>query len=113
MPIYTDRSQHRANQGDIFENVPFAVPRTDRQPSLGMVISHDCECDKYLDPKTQLTDEQRARWVVTAAHVHPLAELSGSWRKLVQQDRMPRFLLLPAEGELPDLVVDFWTEQPV
>jgi hypothetical protein len=113
VPVYADRSANDVNQGDIFEAVPFPVGRADGAPSWGMVISQDCDADKFLKPKTPLSDEQIAYFRLTVAHVHPLNELGGSWAKAVREDKMPRFLLMPEEGELPDLVVDLWLEQPV
>jgi hypothetical protein len=113
VPVYTDRSADDVNQGDIFEAVPFPVGRADGAPSWGMVISQDCDADKFLKPKTPLTADQIARFRITVAHVHPIDELSDSWAKAVRDDKMPRFLLMPEEDGLPDLVVDLWLEQPV
>jgi hypothetical protein len=60
-----------------------------------------------------LTEAERYAWCVTVAIVHPIEELNPSRRKAAQEDAMPRYLVLPAEGEFGELVVDLWTEQPV
>jgi hypothetical protein len=111
--VYADRSDYAVNQGDIFKAVPFPVPALDGSSLDGMVISNDCDCDKFLDPKTPLTDEARAAWRVTVAWVQPIEALPPARRKLVRDDRMPRYMHLPAEDEHPERVVDLWLEQPV
>lgn len=108
MAVYADRSDHDANQGDVFEAVPFGGFTID-----GMVTSHDCVCDKYLEPRTPLSEEAAAEFPVSVAPVHPLDQLTDDWRAAVLRDRMPRYFLLPAEGERPDLVADLYLEQPV
>ena len=111
MPVYGARDDD-VNQGDIFNGVPFLEPHAGKV-TYGMVISHDCDVDKYLKPSTPLTPEQRAAWRLTMALVHPLSDLSTDRQGNVRADAMLRYLLLPAEGDLPDLCVDLWTEQPV
>ncbi len=111
LAVYSDRSQDEANQGDLFEGAQLEC-------SFGgvatvMVISHDCDCDKFLKPNTPLTETERYEWRVTVALVHPLKELVASRIKAVREDKMARYLLLPAEDGLDDLVADLWTEQPI
>ena len=114
MAVYADRSEHEANQGDLFEKAPLECPFP---PPLAtptvMVISHDCDCDKYLKPNTPLTESERHEWRVTVAIVHPISLLSGGRPKAVRQDEMPRYLLLPEEGASKEMVVDLWTVQPI
>jgi hypothetical protein len=112
VPVYSDRSENDVNQGDLFEDVPFPVPLIDA-PLIGMVISHDCECDKFLKPRTPLTPEAREAWRITLACAHPLDMLPGGTAKAARDDATPRYLHLPAEDDVPELVVDLWTEQPV
>jgi hypothetical protein len=112
--VYTDRSSDDANQGDVFEDVPFGVyQRDDGAGSLGMIISHDCDCDKFLKPKTPIADELRPIWPITAAPVHSIEELTGGQKKAVRAGEMRRYFHLPAEDDEPELVVDLWLEQPV
>lgn len=111
MAVYADRSEHEANQGDLFEEATLEC-------SLGttatvMVISHDCDCDKYLKPNTPLTESERYEWRVTVAMVHPISQLSGGRPKAAREDKMSRYLVLPAEGNFEELVVDLWSEQPI
>jgi hypothetical protein len=114
VPVYADRSTDDANQGDIFTDVSFAAyPRPDGDPSLGMVISHDCDCDKFLKPKTPIPEEQRSIWPITIAPVHPIEELTGGRIKAARERAMPRYFHVPAEDGLPELVADLWLEQPV
>ena len=114
MPVYEDRSSDEANQGDIFADVPFvAYPRPDGDASLGIVISHDCDCDKFLKPKTPIPEEQRSIWPITMAPVHPIDELTGGRMKAARERAMPRYFHLPAEDDFPELVADLWLEQPV
>lgn len=111
MPVYADRSSDAANQGDIFEDVPFAtVPDG---AAWGMIVSHDCDCDKFLKPKTPIPDDQRPVWPITMAPVHPIEQLTGGRIKAVRNREMPRYFHLPAEAGLPELVADLWLEQPV
>src|SRR5207253_825052 len=92
--------------------VPVSVPMPDATCDV-MLISHDCDCDKFLKPNTALTESQREAWCVTVAIVHPIDQLTGGRPKAVRQDAMSRYLHLPAEDDLEELVVDLWTEQPV
>lgn len=108
MAVYADRSEHDASQGDVFEDVPFNGFTMD-----GMITSHDCVCDKYLNPRTPLSEEAAAEFPVSVAPVHPLELLTGDRQAAVRGNGMPRYFLLPAEGEMPDLVADFYLEQPV
>lgn len=59
MAVYQDRSEYKANQGDLFEDVPLECEWPVAEKSTVMVISHDCECDKYLKPNTPLTETQK------------------------------------------------------
>jgi hypothetical protein len=111
LAVYADRSDHEANQGDLFEEATLEC-------SLGktatvMMISHDCDCDKYLNPNTPLTESERYEWRVTVAIIHPISQLSGGRRKAAKEDKMSRYLVLPAEGNCEELVVDLWSEQPI
>jgi hypothetical protein len=111
VPVYTDRSADDANQGDIFADVPFVI--RPEGAVWGMIVSHDCDCDKFLKPKTPIPDEQRPIWPITMAPVHPIEELTGGRMKAAREREMPRYFYLPAEDDLPELVADLWFEQPV
>jgi hypothetical protein len=113
--VYADRTEDDANQGDIFADVPFTFLPLHEEPRalLGLVISHDCDCDKFLKPKTPIPEEQRPVWPVTMAPVHSIDELTDGRRKAVRENAMPRYFHLPAGGALPELVADLWLEQPV
>jgi hypothetical protein len=111
VPAYEDRSSDDANQGDIFVDVPFTI--RPEGSAWGMIVSHDCDCDKFLKPKTPIPEEQRPVWPVTMAPVHPIDQLTGGRIKAVRDGAMPRFFHLPEEAGLPELVADLWLEQPV
>lgn len=111
MPAYADRSEDDANQGDIFIDVPFVVGP--QSAAWGMIVSHDCDCDKFLKPKTPIPDDQRSLWPITMAPVHPIDELTGGRMKAVREGEMPRYFYLPEENGLPELVADLWLEQPI
>jgi hypothetical protein len=111
VPAYADRSEHQANQGDIFASVPFTV--CPRSAAWGMIVSHDCDCDKFLQPRTPIPDDQRPVWPITMAPVHPIEELTGGRIRAVRDGAMPRYFHLPDENGLPELVADLWLEQPV
>lgn len=113
MTVYTDRSEHDANQGDVFADVPMRIPGIEELSGLGMVISHDCDCDKFLKPKTPVPEEERPVWPITIAPVHAIEQLTGGRINAVREQRMPRYFHLPAEGDMPELVADLWLEQPV
>jgi hypothetical protein len=106
--VYGDRSDHAANQGDIFEGVSFNGFTMD-----GMVTSHDCVCDKYLAPRTPLSPDAAALFTVSVAPVHPVEQLTGDRRAAVRANNMPRYFYLPEEDERPELVADLYLEQPV
>jgi hypothetical protein len=113
VPVYTDRSKYRANQGDLFESVALECPWPEVGMATVMLISQDCDCDKYLEPKTPLTEAEEGMWRVTIACVHPLDQLTGGRMAAARDERMPRYLPLPDEGGRGDLVVDLWTVQPI
>lgn len=110
MPVYVDRSSDDANQGDVFLEVPFIFPEIS---TWGMILSHDCDCDKFLKPKTPIPDDQRSLWPITVAPVHSIDDLTGGRKKAARDGAMPRYFHLPEEGGRPELVVDLWLEQPV
>jgi hypothetical protein len=117
MPVYGARAD-AFNQGDIFADVPFLEAYGEStygtvKSTYGIVISHDCDLDKYLKPSVPLTPEESSAWRITMALVHPLSDLSADRQGNVRADNMPRFFFLPAEDDLADLCVDLWTEQPV
>jgi hypothetical protein len=78
-----------------------------------MIVSHDCDCDKFLKPKTPIPDKAKPLWPITMAPVHPIEHLDGARIKLIRQDRIDRYFHLPGENGLPELVADLWLEQPV
>jgi hypothetical protein len=106
--VYGDRSEYHANQGDVFVGVSF-----DGFVMDGMVTSHDCVCDKFLNPRTPLSDEAAAAFRISVAPVHSIDELTGDRRAAVRADNMPRYFYLPEEDERPESVVDLYLEQPV
>jgi hypothetical protein len=109
--VYRER-EYEVNQGDLFAEVPFPVEMPGG-PYMGMVISHDCDVDKFLRPDRPLSEPVRQAFRVTMAIAHPVDDLAGGRANHVRDDKMPRYFYLPAEGEFPDLCVDLWTEQPV
>lgn len=111
MPVYGERPD-QINQGDIFDEVPFLDPPAG-DTSWGMVISHDCDVDKFLRPARPLSPTASSSWRITMAVVHPVDDLAGGRAGDVRADRMPRYFFLEAEGDLPDLCADLWTEQPI
>jgi hypothetical protein len=111
LPVYGDRSKYAANQGDLFEKAQLEGPW--HHEATVTLISHDCDCDKYLDPKTPITETERHNWRVTIAEVQLVADLHPNRKAPAREDKMPRYFPLPTEGELPEMVVDLWTEQPI
>jgi hypothetical protein len=109
LAVYGDRSTWDANQGDIFE----AVFDIDGLKMDGMITSHDCVCDKYLDPKTPLSPEAAAAFRISVAPVHPVDLLTGDRRAAVRAREMPRYFYLPEEDGRPELVADLYLDQPV
>jgi hypothetical protein len=106
--VYADRSDYEANQGDVFEGVPFTGFTSD-----GMVTAHDCVCDKFVAHRDKLDPATAAAWRVTMAPVHPLTDLTGDRQAAAKADQMPRYFYMPAEAGRPELVADLWMEQPV
>jgi hypothetical protein len=111
--VYADRSSEKANQGDLFANAELERPYLNVKTSMVMLISHDCDCDKYLQPKTPLTELETHEWRVTVALVHPLSQLTGGRKHAAREDQMPRYFPLPQEGGMEYLVADLWTVQPM
>jgi hypothetical protein len=114
VPVYADRSEHRANQGDVFREVSFWIPGANAwRKMLGLVVQHDCDLDKFLKPRTPLSDAERDAFAVTVAPVHPIDDLSGGRPKAVRAGDMSRYFHLPAEDDHDELVADLWLEQAV
>ena len=111
MPVYAGRPDP-VNQGDILTDVPFPVPPV-AGPAMGMVISNDCDVDKFLKPARPLSQAAYEAFTITMAVVHPVSDLSDGRQHHVRNDEMPRYLYLPAEDDLEEFCVDLWTEQPV
>jgi len=109
--VYGDRAKYEANQGDLFRRAPLEGPWVKR--ATVMLISHDCDCDKYIKPNTPLTEDEKEQWRVTVAEAHPISLLPASRAKAAREDKMARYFFLPSEGELQDTVVDLWTMQPI
>ena len=64
-----------------------------------MVISHDCDCDKFLKPKTPIPEEQRPVWPITMAPVHPLEQVDTRPRQRFATVRCRgTFIYLRSEG---------------
>jgi len=78
-----------------------------------MVISHDCDIDKFMKPARVLAPAARDAFTITMALVHPVDDLAGGRPNDVRADRMPRYFYLPAEAHHEELCVDLWTTQPV
>lgn len=115
MPVYEDRDEP-VNQGDIFEDVPFVLPRGEERPTvelMGMIISHDCDCDKFFSERDRGRLEEPERFCVAVAPAYPCEELQGGQCGDARAGRIRRFFWLPAERDLPELVIDLWFEQPV
>jgi len=106
--VYADRTAHAANQGDVFASVRFNGFAMD-----GMIVAHDCVCDKYVEPRRPLTPEAVAAFTISVAPVHGLDELTGDRQAHARRGEMPRYFFMPAEGDRADLVADLWLEQPV
>jgi hypothetical protein len=111
--VYADRSTDKANQGDLFANAELEHPYLTVKTATVMLISHDCDCDKYLKPRTPLTELETHEWRVTVALVHPLSQLTGGRKHAARNDQMPRYFPLPKEDAMDDLVADLWTVQPM
>lgn len=115
MPVYEDRGEP-VNQGDIFDGVPFVLPHGQERPSaefMGMVISHDCDCDKFFNERERGRLPEPERFCLTVAPAYPCEELQGGQCGDARAGRIRRFFWLPAERDLPELVIDLWFEQPV
>lgn len=115
MAVYTDRAEP-VNQGDLFADIPFVIPRGDdreREDLVGMVISHDCDCDKFFTERDRGRLEHPDRFPITMAPVFRVEELQGGQDGDARAGRIRRFFYLPPEDEREDLVVDLWFEQPV
>src|SRR5690349_6835859 len=114
MPVYVER-QEALNQGDLFADVPFTLPRGDyeRLSSVhpGLVVSHDCDCDKAVGRQP---DAEPDRLVVTLMPVYPLERFASSGQAGdIRAGRIWRYLYLPAEGEQEERCADYLLMQPV
>lgn len=110
---------YEIDQGDVLESVPFIVRRGSNatvRPGLGVVTSHGCECERY----TRERDERAApmsfleHYPLQVAPLRPPDQpnnqgLLGD----IRRGRVLRYFFVPAEGELPDLVVNLIHEQPI
>jgi hypothetical protein len=115
LAVYGDR-EDAVNQGDIFRDVSFVIPRGPDRPSvvlMGMVVSHDCDCDKFFSERDRGRLPEPDRFCVAIAPTYPLSELQGGRAGDARAGRIRRFFPLPAEDEHPEMVVDLWFEQPI
>lgn len=115
MAVYQTRDQ-QLNQGDIFEDVPLlTVDGADRPPKIarGMVVSHDCDCDKYFNEVQRGRATGPELWPATVAPVYDLTELRGGQSGDARAGRIKRFFYIAPEGNFGEMVADLWFEQPV
>jgi hypothetical protein len=113
--VYQERPD-ALNQGDLIQEVPFTIPLGNERSvkvMLGLVLQHDCDCDKFLKPRTPIPEEQQPAWAITVAPAHPISDLTGGRPKAVREGNMSRYFWLPAEGDVDELVADLWLEQPI
>jgi hypothetical protein len=80
---------------------------------LGLVLAHDCDCDKFLKPSTPIPEDQRPSWAVSVAPVHPISVLTGGRPRAVREGKMVRYFWLPEENTMEELVADLWLAQPI
>ena len=114
MPVYEDRPEP-FSQGDIFTDVPFTLPAGDfdrlSRLSLGMIVAHDCDCDKAAGRHEEAPPDQLT---VATAPVYPLAlfEASGQAGD-IRAGRIRRYFHLPEEDGREALCVDLVLHQPM
>ena len=114
--VYQASRPDAINQGDIFDAIPFVIPQgadRARVQMPGLVISDDCDADKFLKPRTPLTGAEISNFVLTIAPVHPIAELTGGRPKAVRDGKMKRYFLMEEDHGHEELVADLWLEQPI
>lgn len=118
-PVYGDPEEpERLNQGDILAGVSFnGVDARDPGRALissGVVMAHDCQCDKfYAEREKGISEEVEATWPIIVAPVYPLEALREDQIWQVRERRVRRYFYLPEEDEMDELVVDLDREQAV
>jgi hypothetical protein len=113
VPVYQAREEP-LNQGDIFADVPFTVPVGDYERTgavhPGLVVSHDCDCDKAA---ARAEGAPPDLLLITVVPVYPLSRLAATGQAGdIREGRISRYFYLPAEGDLEEQCADFWLEQP-
>lgn len=115
MAVYQAREE-QLNQGDIFEDVPLLTvdgPERPQKIARGMVVSHDCDCDKYFNEVRRGRASGPALWPVAVAPVYDLKDLRGGQSGDARAGRIKRFFYIAPEGDHGEMVADLWFEQPV
>ncbi|MFN8132800.1 MAG: hypothetical protein U0R70_14735 [Solirubrobacteraceae bacterium] len=107
--------------GDIIRDVTFVVIRDGEaprrlEPMHGLVMTGDCELDKYWHKiERGISDEAVRAWPVTAAPLR--TELDGleggGLAGDIRRGRVRRYFHIPAAGGLPEFAADLWFAQPV
>lgn len=104
------------NQGDIRSGVPFYV----RQhygfrlvSTLGLIVSHSCDIDKYDEVKHQLTNNEQKRFPILVAPLYGLGSLSKDDAGNVRAGKHRRYFYISPEGRHNEQLADLWLTQPV
>lgn len=115
MAVYQAR-EYPLNQGDLFGEVPLLSVDGSKRPdkvARAMVVSHDCDCDKYFSEIERGRAREPDLWPVTVAPVYELSDLRGGQGGDARAGRIKRFFYIAPEGDHGEMVADLWFEQPV
>ncbi|MGD9697178.1 MAG: hypothetical protein AB7V42_16125 [Thermoleophilia bacterium] len=118
MSVYVATRPEMLSQGDILENVPFLRRRgrdlgeVEIWPMLGIVTAHSCEIDKY-DRALERGHSAVALWPVSVAPVMDIEMMPTGQPADARRGKIKRYAHLPSEDGNPEMVVDFYFDQPV
>lgn len=79
----------------------------------GLVVSHSCDVDKYIEKKDSLDGNTKKAWPVTMVPLLSPAQMEEDVLSDVRAHRHYRYLHLPREAQHQELIADLWQMQPV
>ena len=117
MGVYGPGLDINLSQGDILRAVPFISRKDlgakDLDALPGLVVSHSCDVDKYIEKKDSLDGNTKKAWPVTMVPLLSPAQMEDDVLNDVRAHRQYRYMHLPREARHQELIADLWQMQPV
>lgn len=106
------------DQGDLLVDVPFLRREGAAEPSvvteLGIVTSNGCQCERFTEAQARGASQEIIQtYPLHVAPVYDAASYDKGLQGDIRKGRVRRHFWIPREGEMPDLIVDLFYDQPV